>query len=85
MHNACYDSVVANVQVKRVPEELHDALRKRARARGISLNDLLLEMIRREVGRPSVAEWSRATAGIGGPVDYDIEQLMDEVRGPWPT
>lgn len=85
MHNACYDRRMANVQVKRVPEELHEALRKRARGRGISLNDLLLEVLRREVGRPSVAEWARDTAGILGPVEYDTEKLMDEIRGPWPS
>lgn len=85
MHNACYDQEMANVQVKRVPEVVHNVLRERARDRGISLNDLLLEVLEREVAKPTIKEWVRATRGMLGPIEYDIEELMDEVRGPWPT
>lgn len=77
---------MANVQVKRVPDELHEALRRRARARGVSLNDLLLEMLKREMSRPTISEWVDAARKLGVRADYDVQELMDDVRGdPWPT
>lgn len=76
---------MVNVQVKRVPDELHMALKARARARGTSLNDLLLDMLRREISRPTVEEWLTGVRELGIRVDVDVEVLMDDVRGPWST
>ena len=77
---------MVNVQVKKVPDELHAALKARARARGTSLNDLLLEMLRREMSRPSVEDWLAQVRDLDiRRVDVDIEELMDDIRGPWPT
>jgi plasmid stability protein len=44
------------LQVRNVPEEARRVLKARAAARGQSLNTYLLEMIKREVSRPTVAE-----------------------------
>lgn len=44
------------VQIRNVPEAARRELKARAAARGQSLNAYLLDMINREVGRPSVAE-----------------------------
>jgi hypothetical protein len=44
------------LQVRNVPEEARRILKARAAARGESLNTYLLEMIKREVSRPTVAE-----------------------------
>lgn len=44
------------LQIRNVPEEARRALKARAAARGKSLNAYLLELIDREVARPTVAE-----------------------------
>ena len=44
------------LQVRNVPEEARRALKVRAAARGESLNSYLLDMINREISRPTVAE-----------------------------
>jgi antitoxin FitA len=40
------------IQVRNVPDELHEELVKRARARGQTLTDFLQELLEREVARP---------------------------------
>jgi antitoxin FitA len=45
------------IQVKDVPEELHEALRRRATEEGMSLADYVLDLIRRDLGLPSRREW----------------------------
>jgi plasmid stability protein len=44
------------LQIRNVPEQTRRALKMRAAARGESLNAYLLELIGREVERPTVAE-----------------------------
>ena len=44
------------LQVRDVPEEARRALKARAASRGQSLNSYLLDVIEREVTRPTVAE-----------------------------
>lgn len=48
---------VGAIQVKNVPEDLHDELRRRAAAEGVDLQAYLLRILRREVGRPSAEQW----------------------------
>ena len=69
-----------NVQVKRVSDELHAALKRRAQDRGISINDLLLEMLKRELARPEVRDWIADVRALGVRADVDVERLMDDVR-----
>jgi hypothetical protein len=45
------------IQVKDVPEELHEALRRRAIQEGMSLADYVLDLIRRDLALPSRREW----------------------------
>ena len=56
---------MVNVQVKRVPEDWHAVLKARAEARGISLNDLLLEVLERETSTPSLQEWNEHARQLG--------------------
>jgi len=51
------------VQVRNVPEDVHRALKARAAARGESLNAYLLQLLGREVARPTVAEVLDRAAG----------------------
>jgi hypothetical protein len=45
------------IQVKDVPEELHEALRRRALEQGMTMADYILDLIRRDLGLPSRREW----------------------------
>ena len=49
---------MANLQIKDLPEELHEELRRRARFEGISVRDYVLRMIRSDQEYPSKAEWA---------------------------
>jgi hypothetical protein len=51
-----YAAMASLLQVRNVPEEARRILKARAAARGESLNTYLLEMIKREISRPTVAE-----------------------------
>ena len=50
-------SPVANLQVKHVDPEMHDELRRRAAEAGTTLGDYVLEILRRDLRRPSRSEW----------------------------
>jgi len=47
---------MANIQVKNIPEKLHNRLRRFAREQDCTLSDIVLEAIEREVSR---REWHR--------------------------
>jgi plasmid stability protein len=48
---------MAALQVKNVPEDLHELLRERAEAEGTSISEVVLAAIRRELSRPRVQDW----------------------------
>lgn len=77
------------LQIRNVPGEARRVLKARAAARGESLNAYLLEMINREVSRPTVAEVlqraERASASAVGVLtaaraerDFQLRRLYDE-------
>jgi antitoxin FitA len=45
------------IQVKNVPADLHEALRRRAADEGMDLQDYVLMLIRRDLRRPTMREW----------------------------
>lgn len=47
---------MANIQVKNVPEKLHNRLRRYAREQACTLGDIVLQAIEREVSR---REWRK--------------------------
>ena len=70
------------IQVKDVPEELHEALRRRAIQEGMTLADYVLDLIRRDLGLPSRREWFERLA-TREPVDIsrqDILEALDDAR-----
>jgi len=64
------------IQVKDVPEELHEALRRRAIQEGMSLADYLLDLIRRDLGLPSRREWLERLA-TREPVNISREEILE--------
>ena len=68
-----------NLQVKNVPSELHERLRRHARFLNSTMSDVVLGAIERELARH---EWRKRHAGRPG-VDLGVSAaaLLEEVRG----
>jgi plasmid stability protein len=49
-------AVMKTIQIRNVPDDVHQALRIRAAASGVSLSDYALEELARATERPTVAE-----------------------------
>lgn len=48
---------MTNLQVKDVPPDMHDELRRRSRERGVSVRDYVLDLLRRDQAVPTKGEW----------------------------
>lgn len=74
---------MATLQVKRVPDDLYAAVKARAASEGVSLSEMVLRMLKRELAMPSMNEWLDQVNGHPPATrpEFDIEALMDEVRG----
>jgi plasmid stability protein len=78
------------IQIRNVPEEQRRALKVRAAARGESLNAYLLDVISREVAKPTVVEVldraarraERARASALGAVDAARSERDAELQRP---
>jgi antitoxin FitA len=80
MHNACMSNLI---QIRNVPEDVHERLKERAATRGLSLNAYMLELIQCEVGTPSKAEIVariRARGPLGRPGGPSAAELIREAR-----
>lgn len=53
------------IQIRNVPDELHRRAKARAALEGLTLSDLALRALEREVGRPSVGEISARIRTMG--------------------
>lgn len=54
MPRACYSHAMANLQVKNIPDELHERLRRHARANNCTIGSAVLTAVERELAR---SEW----------------------------
>ena len=70
---------MATLQVKRMPDELYSAARRRAESEGLSLSQYILRMIEQDLALPTPKEWL-GSLPQRPPIDVDIEKLMDDVR-----
>jgi hypothetical protein len=55
---------MANLQIKDVPEPLHDELRRRAALRDTTMRDYVLDLIRRDQAMPAASEWLEAVRAL---------------------
>jgi plasmid stability protein len=54
----CYRFPMAvHLQIRDLPDELHQTLRRRAAARGLSLRQYTLEVLREHCQQPTLDEW----------------------------
>jgi hypothetical protein len=51
---------MSNIQIKDVPEEVHERLRRRAERANMSLRDYVLSLIDRDLATPSKEDWLRS-------------------------
>ena len=79
--------VMSAIQVKDVPEELHEALRQRAAERGVPLGQYVLELIRRDLQRPRLEVWAeqvranqRAVGGGAEPATWSAAEAVRAAR-----
>ena len=74
-----YCAVVTKmVQVRNVPDDVHEALRSRAAAEGTSLSELVLRQMRTMAARPSNAEIMARAARRGGRLSF--EEAVESVH-----
>ena len=55
---------MSNVQVKNLNPGIHDQLRERAVAAGLTISDYVLELIRRDLRLPSRKQWLSTMASL---------------------
>jgi plasmid stability protein len=48
---------VANLQIKGLPDDLHEELRRRAAQAGMTVRDYVLQLIRRDQSLPAMRDW----------------------------
>jgi plasmid stability protein len=59
---------MANLQIKNVPEDMHEELRRRAKARRMSVRDYVLDLIARDQKMTTMREWLEGIARLD-PID----------------
>lgn len=68
------------LQIRNVPDNARRALKARAAARGESLNAYLLELISREVARPTVGEVLERAAGRAERLEVSAIEALAAAR-----
>ncbi len=72
--------LMANLQVKNLPDELHGLLGERARGQGVTMSEYVTRLLRRDLTRPTVAEWLAAHPAADRPREIDVAAALDAVR-----
>jgi hypothetical protein len=73
-------AIVPAIQVRRVPSDLYERLRRKAEAAHVSLNQYVLRLLEREAGEPSTEEWLASLAEREPVPDVDVTALLDQAR-----
>lgn len=72
--------MAAFVQIRNVPDGTRRVLKARAAARGESLNAYLLDLLERDVARPTVAEVLERAARRGAPATASAVVVLEAAR-----
>ena len=68
-----------DLQIRGVPVALRERLRRRAGRKGLSMSQYVIEILKDDLARPTVAEWV-AEVGKLPPVDFGGETSAELVR-----
>jgi len=71
---------VSAIQVRGVPTELHERLRRRAEADNVSLSTYVLQLLERDAGRPSTGEWLHSLTRRERVPDADVTAFLGAER-----
>ena len=71
---------MTNLQVKNLPDDLHDKLRERAQRQHTTISDLVTQLLRRELSRPSMDEWLAEVRKLPRHEGIDVVGALDEAR-----
>jgi antitoxin FitA len=72
---------MGNLQIKNVPDEVHEQLRRRAGAAGTTVRDYVLALIHRALAVPSKEEWLRRLAARSSEQVTSAREVLAEERG----
>jgi hypothetical protein len=72
---------VPAIQVRDVPPDLHDRLRRRAAEERVTLSTYVLRLLEREAGRQSTRDWLDGLADREPVRGADVTGALDESRG----
>ena len=68
------------IQVKNVPDDLHDRLRGRAHAEGMTIGQYVMRVIERDLSLPSRREWFASLRELEPVEGVDAAQAVREGR-----
>jgi plasmid stability protein len=78
-----YDSAMATIQIREVPEEAYEVIRRRARAAGQSIQAYMRDQVVAMAARPSkeeaVANIEAILSRLGGP-GPSVSDIIDDLR-----
>ena len=83
MQTACMlGGVAKNIQIRNVPDDVHEVYKRRAAAAGMSLQEYLLADLTEQAGRPTMKEvLDRIASRKGGRITgADAAQLIRDER-----
>jgi len=68
-----------DLQIRGIPVALRERLRRRADRKGLSMSQYVIEILKDDLARPTVAEWA-AEVGKLPPVDFGGKTSSELVR-----
>jgi antitoxin FitA len=68
------------IQVKNVPPELHERLRRRARREGRSLSDYILSVLDRDLETPTLREWLEGLSEDEPVAGVTADEIADAIQ-----
>ncbi len=82
MPPACYCHAIGSIQIKNAPDDLHEQVRIRAAERSMTVRDYVLDVVRRDLARPTLDSWlERVRRGPTTDVDAgEVAALIREGR-----
>ncbi|HET8567424.1 MAG TPA: hypothetical protein VFM93_00370 [Candidatus Limnocylindria bacterium] len=69
-----------DLQIRGVPRGLRDAVRRRAAGKGVSMSRYVIEVLRDDMERPTMAEWLEEVRRLPKVKGIDAAELIREAR-----
>lgn len=70
---------MAALQVRNVPDDVHQLLRERAEKEGRTISEIVLSMLEREVRRPRMHDWLDLVAKTPS-VDISTDEIVEMIH-----